>query len=654
MGVFLKEQEGVVFFLESRETKLLKLGQEKFTYTNGWENLTEDLDEVLYRMELKLKKAPEKTIFFVYSHLVEKHTGQIKREFLKKIREVSKNLELKPLGYIECHQAVLNRLQKKQSLSLTALMLEFDRSYLQVFLYKGGKLEYEESLSRSANLIEDLLPVLDRVRQESVLPARLILYNSKDLDLEITKILSHRWEANHFVQLPKIEVISEDELFEGLIDIFAYQLFSPKADIKEEEKKEEEDLISPDTGKLDQIRKPIWEAQEFLGRTLSKAQSLFTDFKKLFLNLNLPLKFFIPIGALGLVVFIILLTELFFHKGELTIFLPHQSVESKLTTEVESARISKKTATLDLQVAQSTTGKREVGEKAKGGVTVHNFDDKEAIFKEGTALVAGSLKFLLDNDVKVASASLAPDGSAKLPGKGTVKVTAEEIGPEQNITKNQRFEIENLSSLTYFAINDEAFTGGTKKQVRTVSKSDIENLTKKANAQAQKHLESKILPKINNNHELLKQLSQIKLAGSNFSYFLGEEADALELKTKANITYFLLGKDDLLKEFMKDLDKKIKKGYKVKKENIVYKIEDVKEEGKVYTIETEIKARASQEVKEEDLLKKIAGKSEAKVEELIREEYKSKIDFKISNPLPFLKNRFPLRKGNIQLKISYL
>src|SRR3990167_4087671 len=168
LGVLLKEEEGVVFFFEARGGSLTKLGQEKFTYTNGWENLTEDLDEILYRMELKVKKSPEKTIFFVYSHLVDHQTGQIKREFLSKIKEVSKNLELKPLGYIECHEAVINYLKKKESIDLTALMIEFDKSTLKVFLYKNGKLEHEETVTRSINLIDDIVPAFEKIREKSV------------------------------------------------------------------------------------------------------------------------------------------------------------------------------------------------------------------------------------------------------------------------------------------------------------------------------------------------------------------------------------------------------------------------------------------------------------------------------------------------------
>ncbi|MBI2049718.1 hypothetical protein HYT32_02340, partial [Candidatus Roizmanbacteria bacterium] len=218
----------------------------------------------------------------------------------------------------------------------------------------------------------------------------------------------------------------------------------------------------------------------------------------------------------------------------------------------------------------------------------------------------------------------------------------------------QRFEIENLSSLTYFAINDEAFVGGSKTQVKTVAKDDIDALVEKAEEQAENFLEKEIVPKIDKNYQLLSQLNIIKLTNSKYSHEVGEESDSLQLKTKSNITYYFLGKDILLGEFMENLSNKVRVGYKIKKEGVVYKISDVSKEDNKFSLEATVKARASQDVKTEDLLKKLKGMSSKNAEDLIRKDYKSRVDIEISNPLPFLKNRFPFRGSNMNVEISYL
>jgi len=86
---------------------------EKFNYTNSWENLAEDIDEVLYRLESKHKIHLEETIFFVYSHLVDEKTNQIKKPFQQKIKKLTADLELKPLGFIDCREAVIKTLEEK-------------------------------------------------------------------------------------------------------------------------------------------------------------------------------------------------------------------------------------------------------------------------------------------------------------------------------------------------------------------------------------------------------------------------------------------------------------------------------------------------------------------------------------------------------------
>src|SRR3990167_6457138 len=101
LGLLLKEKEGILFLIRIVDNSTNIIAKERFTFSNNWDNLVEDIDEVLYRLELKGFKSPEKSIFFVYSNLVDKYKREIKKTYILKIEEIVKNLELKPLGYIE-------------------------------------------------------------------------------------------------------------------------------------------------------------------------------------------------------------------------------------------------------------------------------------------------------------------------------------------------------------------------------------------------------------------------------------------------------------------------------------------------------------------------------------------------------------------------
>ena len=50
LGIFLKEDQGVLMTFLKESGKLELVDREKFTYTNGWENLTDDVDEALYKL----------------------------------------------------------------------------------------------------------------------------------------------------------------------------------------------------------------------------------------------------------------------------------------------------------------------------------------------------------------------------------------------------------------------------------------------------------------------------------------------------------------------------------------------------------------------------------------------------------------------------
>ena len=51
LGIFLKEDQGIVMIFLKENGRLELIDREKFTYTNGWENLTDDVDEALYKLE---------------------------------------------------------------------------------------------------------------------------------------------------------------------------------------------------------------------------------------------------------------------------------------------------------------------------------------------------------------------------------------------------------------------------------------------------------------------------------------------------------------------------------------------------------------------------------------------------------------------------
>ena len=73
----------MIFLKENDQLELVD--RKKFDYTNGWENLTNDVDEALYKLEKNLDLEIKKQSYFVYSHLVDEKIGDIKPVYLQKL-----------------------------------------------------------------------------------------------------------------------------------------------------------------------------------------------------------------------------------------------------------------------------------------------------------------------------------------------------------------------------------------------------------------------------------------------------------------------------------------------------------------------------------------------------------------------------------------
>jgi len=668
LALFLKEEEGVILVLYENNGKMAIREKERFHYSNGWEHIVQDIDEVLFRLEQKLNVTLDQTIFFVYSHFIDAKAQDIKKPYIQKIKEIVKSLELHALGYIDCSEAILQYLEKKEEMPLTAILVELDKTNVGVFVYKGGRVAHKKILSRTDNLIDDLLKGFEELKGKFLLPARLILYNSKDLDDESTKILSYQWSEDYFIQLPRVEILREEETIESLISVFREQIM--KEDMKVEERPPEKKeifgfLIGEDI-KIEEEEPPEKPVEVkspfFLGINIRELIKRIRLPKVGLGPFNISRRLSIMFGIM-VILLSLSLNEFFFHKASLIVYFPSDVLSKKVDVD---ALVGEKGNTFPVMVSTSsahfddskpTTGKRDIGDNAKGTVTLHNFDDKEKVFSKGTVLETSGLQFSLDADMKVASSSLTTDGSAKLPGKGTGTATAVNIGPESNISKGQRFKVDDLSQSLYFAVNDNVFSGGTRKQVQTVSKKDIEDLKSSITNKA-KNLqtgESSPVDRSKQEEVVIMQLSKIELRDLKFSKEIGEEATTVTLQATADTSYFYLNKDDFVTYLFSLVSPDVKQGFSLDKSKIHYSIDSAEKKNNNVTLQVSVDAKSIKQVPKDEILKNIVGKSKQSVESLLKKQYQAEgFELSIKEPLPLLNTILPFIKGNINVVISSL
>ncbi len=213
----------------------------------------------------------------------------------------------------------------------------------------------------------------------------------------------------------------------------------------------------------------------------------------------------------------------------------------------------KKTISLDFDA----TGKKDVGEKATGTVTISNCATTSSIsIPAGTAVSSDGLNFLTASAVSVPGGSAStPFGPCTIPGKASVSVQAQNVGENYNISSNNDFSVAGQGS-SVSATNKNAFTGGSKRTVNVVADSDIETAKAKIlqdnTDTGRKELEDKFNDK---DYVLIDESYKADPTTVTSSPASGNEATKAKLTIEMTYTLLGLDKDDansVLNAYLKD------------------------------------------------------------------------------------------------------
>ncbi len=659
LGLLLKEDQGIAIIISAKTEKTEVLDFEKFDFSNNWENVAEDIDEVLYRLETKHKLRFGETIFFIYSHLIDEKTNQIKKTYQQKIKNIAKDLELKPLGFIDCKEAVIKTLEQRDENRLTGIIVELDKNSLSVFIYKTGQIAFARSTTRTSNIVDDLSLVFNEIKGKILLPTRIVLYNSKDLDFEVTKIVSYRWSTDLFIQLPRVEIVQEKDILQSLVNLFQQQIKVEKV---------EKTVAKEETAAGFIIGQDIKNSQS--EQQTEKKPSTLKNISKIFNKIKFPkinISFIKPeiqkriLIILGVVIILsgLFINEYFIHKVQIKIFVPSENLKEVLSISAgESGNVDLTIKSMkkvwDISTSKSVTGKKNIGDAATGEVTLYNFS-KEITFSKGTKIETKGFSFSLNDEVKVASASLTTDGSAKLPGKVKGKVTALAIGTDSNLTKGQTFKIENLDSDVYFAKNESDFSGGSQKQITTVSEKDIEDLETDISNKAKQEKVSNF--NLKSEEKIINQLTATKITEKNYSKEIGEETNSVTLTAKVETTVYSYEKAALIDFLYKKLKDEMNPGFNLDKKKISYQIDDVEENKKTINLEISAEGKAIKTLDKNQAIKELLGKSEGDIERILKKKFDIKgyqKNQKQPLAIPFYKNLLPFFQKNFEVEIDSL
>ncbi|MBI2031467.1 MAG: baseplate J/gp47 family protein [Candidatus Levybacteria bacterium] len=714
--------------------KIKVVGQHKEQFDNlieetPLEELLQKTDKAISTIESSLSESVEtiKTIFGIKESWTE--DNKIKKDYLLKLKRVSDELGLAPIGFIIIFEAIAHLIQKEEGAPATLILVETGKKIVSVALIRGGKITEIRSSEPLENIPLTVDTILKHFTSIEVLPARIVVFDGDEDRSQ--EFINHRWSKTlPFLHLPQVSTLSPEFDARALVFGAATQMgFEVLGDLTQEKTEEEikplESEKIPDNqeefehieGKITQVGKE--SSMEYFGFIKDKditkvpspakqdetsrvpdqiledqiseipeevqlkeksmqfpvlANSLFLIIKsiaqQLFLALkkipvkkvfsNLPVFFsgrlalLIPV-ILGLV--LIILAYVFIPRATVSIGIDPKIVKqdqniifsTSSKTDPSNNIVSAELVSISEEgtITTSATGKKEVGTKAKGTVTIFNNSSKTETLPSGTKLTsANGPEFTTDKSVTVASAS-GDIFTGTTPGKANISVTSSEIGNEYNLPSNTKLSVSGSSTIA--AKNDDPFSGGTKKEIKVVSKEDIEKLTEELPKNLEKKAKDDLSKKISDDKVLLPQFINQSLKDKDFNKDVGDEASQVTLKAVVEYQGISYAKKDLLIFSDTLVRNQASADLVIDPDNLRVEVKDIKQtDDNETSANLNIIASLKPKIDETKLKKDLAGKSFENAEKLILEiNQVSDVNFSLN--IPFLPKRIPFMAGSIKL-----
>ncbi len=210
--VLRHNKANAVIFEESGGTvKIINQASENFQdsiETATDEQLLNVVDKTISKAESVLPGNVEtqKTIFGLKENWIE--DSKIKKEYLGKLKKISEELGLVPVGFLITTEAVAHFLAKEEGAPVSAVLAEIDKDYVSVSLIRAGKIIEVKSAKLEGSTTQTVDTLLKYFEDVEVLPSRVIIFNGeKDLTQEF---IGHTWSKTlPFLHLPQISNLEQ-------------------------------------------------------------------------------------------------------------------------------------------------------------------------------------------------------------------------------------------------------------------------------------------------------------------------------------------------------------------------------------------------------------------------------------------------------------
>ena len=160
---------------------------------------------------------PTKTVFGVPNTWIE--GGNIKEEYLTKLKKICQDLSLVPSGFVVLSEAISHYIKQDEGTTLSGIVVGISNETLDISIFNTGKLVATTSVLRSVSIEDDIMEGLSRLNEGlENFPSRIILFNQKEQELDEIKnnLNDTDWNKignSKFVHTPRIEIFDPSKKY---------------------------------------------------------------------------------------------------------------------------------------------------------------------------------------------------------------------------------------------------------------------------------------------------------------------------------------------------------------------------------------------------------------------------------------------------------
>ncbi len=285
----------------------------------------------------------------------------------------------------------------------------------------------------------------------------------------------------------------------------------------------------------------------------------------------------IPLFVFILFILVIGISYLFLVKASVVVYVEPKIMENQaqVIADPTATSVDQNQKIIPGSIVETTvsgsdqgtaTGSKQIGNPAKGKVTIRNKSDTPIILAANTELTNSSgLKFTLDSQISATSAATVSTANGYQVdfGSSDANVTASEIGPDGNLPAGTILTISGYDPSKIDARVEDAFSGGTSQTVTVVTADDqaklkqelLDNLKQKASQSLQDSLQG--------SKKIIAEALSVVDGKYDFNKEVGDEASTFSLDATVHFKGTAYSETDLRTIVGKLVETKVPDGFEM-------------------------------------------------------------------------------------------